>query len=712
MVSRNRRLGLEQLERRHLLAVTIVPKSVSGTVECEASCDRTYDLDRYPSYWWYPTHVSKSETQPLESAIGGWQYFGVQAACGYTRAAIYVGNPRDIRVEAIADSSADSIAETFFVTASVKISAVVEYEVIGTPDVPVGSQFVFTMSDHSTLKEGDINRVDVWAPAHSPRVGGLYEYKLSSLSTVPEYYVATVGQTFSVHISVETSLSTHDKHTSQRKTNQVILFGPVDEGCALGVNSLSWDDEGLAFSYTVVGDIMPPQPTVQFFWTQDDPTSPTAAGPVAYEATLADFGHSISGTKRSFKIPYSVLGPAPFSNGYLAIRPPRATWANNVRVGVPFAIEPPGAVDGVNVLVFPGGPTGENTATLTWSPPTKTGFSPITDYVVQYSDNSGSTWTTYGDGVSTATSATVRGLASDTGYIFRVIAVNAAGNGQEAWALTPIAPEAKFVFTPVASETITDSITRTGTAQIVKHGTGTLILDRPNTHSGGTIVGDGKLIVRDPMALGSGPVVVLAGATLKIDLAGGNVPVGMLTVEPGGAIDLGYGRMTFSAGTSLASIRDLLQRGYSSGWNGTDGFVSGAVGSVMGGSVGYLNNADGTLTVAFGATGDVNLDGVVDILDISIVVASGKFDAGVTSTWAEGDFNYDNVVDLLDISDFFSVPLFDAGPYIPAQALRVQDSADISPMTAYDSVFLMLASEEGIASIPSVKKPRLVKAGI
>jgi hypothetical protein len=67
---------------------------------------------------------------------------------------------------------------------------------------------------------------------------------------------------------------------------------------------------------------------------------------------------------------------------------------------------------------------------------------------------------------------------------------------------------------------------------------------------------------------------------------------------------------------------------------------------------------------------------------------------------------------LLDISDFFSVPLFDAGPYIPAQASRVQDSADISPMTAYDSVFLMLASEEGIASIPSVKKPRLVKAGI
>lgn len=272
--------------------------------------------------------------------------------------------------------------------------------------------------------------------------------------------------------------------------------------------------------------------------------------------------------------------------------------------------------------------------------------------------------------------------------------------------MTPTAPAETLVFSPASGQTTTDSITRTGTAQIVKHGTGTLILDKPNTHSGGTIVGDGKLIVRDPLALGSGPVVVLAGATLKIDLAGGNVPVGMLTVEPGGAIDLGYGRMTFSAGTSLASIRDLLQRGYGSGWTGTDGFVSGAVGSVVGGSVGYLANGDGTITAGFGAIGDTNLDGAVDILDISGMLESGKYDSTTPASWSEGDFNYDGMIDVLDISNFLSVSLFDAGPYLPAQASSVQGFVEASSLTAVDAAFLSLTFEAGSPGIPTAKKPR------
>jgi hypothetical protein len=65
----------------------------------------------------------------------------------------------------------------------------------------------------------------------------------------------------------------------------------------------------------------------------------------------------------------------------------------------------------------------------------------------------------------------------------------------------------------------------------------------------------------------------------------------------------------------------------------------------------------------FAATGDTNLDWVIDILDVANFVGSGKFNTGLTATWAEGDFNYDGFVDILDMADFVSSGLFDAGSY-------------------------------------------------
>ena len=75
------------------------------------------------------------------------------------------------------------------------------------------------------------------------------------------------------------------------------------------------------------------------------------------------------------------------------------------------------------------GTAGDTQVALTWTAPAYAGSSAITDYIVQYSSNSGSTWTTFTDGVSTTTSSTVTGLTNGTSYLFKVSAVNSVGTG-------------------------------------------------------------------------------------------------------------------------------------------------------------------------------------------------------------------------------------------------------------------------------------------
>jgi hypothetical protein len=141
----------------------------------------------------------------------------------------------------------------------------------------------------------------------------------------------------------------------------------------------------------------------------------------------------------------------------------------------------------------PGAPTpvaGEGEVSLTWAAPT--GGSTPTDYVVQYSSNGGSTWTTFADGTSTATSATVTGLTNGTEYIFRIQAVNAFGEGPFGSASAGVTPVNNVVLLlhmdgSNGSTTFTDSspsnktVTAYGDAQIStaesKFGGASLYLD-------------------------------------------------------------------------------------------------------------------------------------------------------------------------------------------------------------------------------------------
>ena len=94
----------------------------------------------------------------------------------------------------------------------------------------------------------------------------------------------------------------------------------------------------------------------------------------------------------------------------------------------------------------PGAPTtvagtaGNTTVALAWVAPTSTGGSVITDYVVQYSTSSSGSYTTFADGLSTSTSATVTGLTNGTAYYFKVAATNSVGTGSDSAASAASTP--------------------------------------------------------------------------------------------------------------------------------------------------------------------------------------------------------------------------------------------------------------------------------
>lgn len=111
----------------------------------------------------------------------------------------------------------------------------------------------------------------------------------------------------------------------------------------------------------------------------------------------------------------------------------QSVTSSNATLTMPPATAPdaPTGVSGV---------AGDAQVALTWSAPAFNGGASITDYIVQYSANSGSTWSTFSDSTSASTAAVVTGLVNDTAYIFRVAAVNNVGTGSYSAASSSVTP--------------------------------------------------------------------------------------------------------------------------------------------------------------------------------------------------------------------------------------------------------------------------------
>jgi surface protein len=103
------------------------------------------------------------------------------------------------------------------------------------------------------------------------------------------------------------------------------------------------------------------------------------------------------------------------------------------------------------------GTAGNAQVALTWTAPTYDNGAAISDYTIQYSSNSGSSWTTFSHSASATASITVTGLTNSTAYIFRVAAVNSAGTGSYSTNSSSI--------TPVASTTTTTTTTTSAPAR-------------------------------------------------------------------------------------------------------------------------------------------------------------------------------------------------------------------------------------------------------
>jgi hypothetical protein len=173
------------------------------------------------------------------------------------------------------------------------------------------------------------------------------------------------------------------------------------------VSSVTAGDASLTFTWNAIthgGD------NYRIYWGTDS-TFATASTMTGTTLTTYTATGLTNGTTYYFRV-------AGWNN---SVTPQIATtdWSTNAS-GVPGAASAPTSVVATS---------GRSGMSVSWTAPSSNGGSAITDYLVQYATTSGGAYTTFSDGTSTTTSATITGLTAGSTYYVRVAAVNALTTG-------------------------------------------------------------------------------------------------------------------------------------------------------------------------------------------------------------------------------------------------------------------------------------------
>lgn len=83
---------------------------------------------------------------------------------------------------------------------------------------------------------------------------------------------------------------------------------------------------------------------------------------------------------------------------------------------------------------------------LSWTSPSSSGGSAITDYLIEYKRSASSTWNIFPHTSSTSTSITIESLSDDTSYDFRVSAINSIGTSEPSSTIVSIPGLSKYYY--------------------------------------------------------------------------------------------------------------------------------------------------------------------------------------------------------------------------------------------------------------------------
>jgi len=282
-------------------------------------------------------------------------------------------------------------------------------------------------------------------------------------------------------------------------------------------------------------------------------------------------------------------------------------------------------------------------------------------------------------------------------------------NTSEAAALAA-RPQLSVVYATSFTITVTDGTqtqaqagyaTLAGATPVAKAGGGTLVLDRPNALSGSMTVQGGVLRLANAVALASSTLVVTAGGTARIDPLL-TTRVAGLDLSGTGRVDVTSGGLTVGGGLSTTDLVAKLVEGRNGGsWDGSCGIASSVAAAQVAASeiraVGWMDNGDGSVTVAYAAPGDTNLDRLVDILDVADILAARKYGRGLAATWQQGDFTYDGIVDIQDVALLTATGLYGEAGYAAASGIAaVPEPAVVGPAAIGAAVGTLIACRSGL----------------